>query len=96
MKQDTALLVSPLKLLMKSQVADLSKLVGGGRVDLLKETTVEGYNNIEKGDYSIVFANPEILQEKKPSLLSNSVFCRRICGIFIGEVHGPHRKKIIP
>ena len=82
----TVLVVSPLKSLMKSQVADLLEK-GVSAVALLKETTADVYDNIEKGDFSVVFASPEILQKKGPLLLSNPEFRLRICGIFVDEVH---------
>jgi superfamily II DNA helicase RecQ len=85
-ERHTALVVSPLKSLMNSQVSDLTDK-GISAAALLKESTSEIYDNIASGKYSIIFASPEILQKKGPSLLSNPVFRERICGIFVDEVH---------
>ncbi|XP_072037427.1 probable ATP-dependent DNA helicase RecS [Amphiura filiformis] len=85
-ERHSALVVSPLKSLMNTQVAELTEK-GINAVALLKETTSDIYADIGRGKYSIIFASPEILQKKGPSLLSNPVFRERVCGIFVDEVH---------
>ena len=48
----------------------------------------EGWRDVERGMFSLVYASPEMLLDQKGSeILMSDVYTDRLCGVFVDEAH---------
>jgi superfamily II DNA helicase RecQ len=79
--------VSPLVSLMDEQVSKLKGL-GVSAVNMSSHEEEER-SSIENGEYSVVYGSPEawLKNERWRSMLSNTVYSRKLCAIAVNEAH---------
>ena len=84
-QKSIVLVVSPLIVLMKDQVAALRR--EGVKAVYIGETSVEE-KQLKEGLFSVVFCSPEgILSDRGTALLLLPVYRDNVCGVFVDEGH---------
>ena len=81
-----AVVVSPLVSLCRNQVQSLTEI--GIKAVYLGDVEGEGWKDVERGNFSLVYGSPEMLLDEKGSeILMSDVYTDRLCGLFVDEAH---------
>ena len=87
-EKHTAIVVSPLVSLMSDQVQTLNNRGIKARSltqDIMKDK--REMDRIYSGDFSLLFASPEVLLEIGGDMLRTPAYKASICGVFVDESH---------